>query len=76
MLRSKRQNANNVNVRPFFGMIKVWKVSWSIMGNILAVSQGDNKVSLWKVRFLHLGAHPGNKIFYARFFRSLSIESG
>jgi protein transport protein SEC13 len=26
----------------------VWKVSWSVMGNILAVSQGDNKVSLWK----------------------------
>jgi len=27
---------------------KCWRVSWSIMGNILAVSQGDNKVSLWK----------------------------
>jgi protein transport protein SEC13 len=27
---------------------KVWRVSWSIMGNILAVSQGDNKVSMWK----------------------------
>jgi len=27
---------------------KVWKLSWSVMGNILAVSQGDNKVSLWK----------------------------
>lgn len=27
---------------------KVWRVSWSPMGNILAVSQGDNKVSLWK----------------------------
>jgi len=27
---------------------KVWKVSWSPMGNVLAVSQGDNKVSLWK----------------------------
>jgi protein transport protein SEC13 len=27
---------------------KVWKASWSVMGNILAVSQGDNKVSLWK----------------------------
>jgi protein transport protein SEC13 len=26
----------------------VWKLSWSVMGNILAVSQGDNKVSLWK----------------------------
>ncbi len=26
----------------------VWRVSWSLMGNILAVSGGDNKVSLWK----------------------------
>jgi protein transport protein SEC13 len=27
---------------------KVWRVSWSLMGNLLAVAQGDNKVSLWK----------------------------
>lgn len=27
---------------------KVWSVSWSVMGNILAVSHGDNQVSLWK----------------------------
>lgn len=26
----------------------VWHVSWSVMGNILAVSCGDNKVTLWK----------------------------
>ncbi|ELU11906.1 hypothetical protein CAPTEDRAFT_192936 [Capitella teleta] len=26
----------------------VWSVSWSVTGNILAVSGGDNKVSLWK----------------------------
>lgn len=26
----------------------VWNVSWSLNGNILAVSGGDNKVSLWK----------------------------
>ncbi|KAK2184986.1 hypothetical protein NP493_248g01029 [Ridgeia piscesae] len=26
----------------------VWHVSWSITGNILAVSGGDNKVSMWK----------------------------
>lgn len=26
----------------------VWRVSWSVTGNILAVSCGDNKVSLWK----------------------------
>lgn len=26
----------------------VWRVSWSTIGNILAVSSGDNKISLWK----------------------------
>lgn len=26
----------------------VWHVSWSVMGNILAVSCGENRVSLWK----------------------------
>lgn len=26
----------------------IWHVSWSVTGNILAVSGGDNKVSLWK----------------------------
>lgn len=26
----------------------VWRVSWSITGNLLAVSSGDHKVSLWK----------------------------
>lgn len=26
----------------------VWRVSWSLSGNVLAVSSGDNKVSLWK----------------------------
>lgn len=26
----------------------VWHVSWSITANILAVSGGDNKVTLWK----------------------------
>jgi hypothetical protein len=25
-----------------------WRVSWSLSGNVLAVSTGDNKVSLWK----------------------------
>lgn len=25
-----------------------WRVSWSITGNVLAVSGADNKVSLWK----------------------------
>lgn len=26
----------------------VWRVSWSITGNVLAVSCADNKVTLWK----------------------------
>jgi protein transport protein SEC13 len=26
----------------------VWRVSWSITGNILSVAGGDNKVTLWK----------------------------
>lgn len=26
----------------------IWNVSWSLTGNILAVSGGDNKVSLWR----------------------------
>ncbi|KAK3820309.1 MAG: WD40 repeat-like protein [Benniella sp.] len=26
----------------------VWRVSWSLSGNILAVSCGDNKITLWK----------------------------
>lgn len=26
----------------------VWNVSWSLNGNILAVSGGDNKITLWK----------------------------
>ena len=26
----------------------VWRLSWSVTGTILAVSSGDNKVSLWK----------------------------
>lgn len=26
----------------------VWRVSWSISGNVLAVSCGDGKITLWK----------------------------
>lgn len=26
----------------------VWRVSWSVSGNVLAVSCGDGKISLWK----------------------------
>lgn len=28
--------------------VVLWRVSWSLSGNILAVSGGDNKVTLWK----------------------------
>ena len=28
----------------------IWRVSWSLSGNVLAVSGGDNKVTLWKER--------------------------
>lgn len=28
--------------------VPAWKVSWSVAGNILAVSDGNNAVSLWK----------------------------
>jgi protein transport protein SEC13 len=28
----------------------VWRVSWSLSGNVLAVSGADNKVTLWKER--------------------------
>jgi protein transport protein SEC13 len=27
-----------------------WRVSWSLTGNVLAVSTGNNKVTLWKER--------------------------
>jgi protein transport protein SEC13 len=26
----------------------IWRVSWSLSGNILAVTCGDNKVTLWR----------------------------
>jgi protein transport protein SEC13 len=26
----------------------IWRVSWSLAGNLLAVSCGDNKITLWK----------------------------
>lgn len=28
--------------------VPVWKLSWSVAGNILAVSDGNNAVTLWK----------------------------
>jgi len=41
-------NANwTFKVLPKFPDV-VWRASWSVTGNILAVASGDNKVSLWK----------------------------
>jgi len=37
----------NKKILPKFPDV-VWRVSWSVTGNILAVSGGDNKVTLWK----------------------------
>jgi protein transport protein SEC13 len=31
----------------------VWRVSWSLTGNILAISSGDNVVTLWKENLEH-----------------------
>ncbi|KAJ6555505.1 protein transporter SEC13 [Mycena sp. CBHHK59/15] len=31
----------------------VWRVSWSLAGNLLAVSCGDGKVTLWKENYYH-----------------------
>ena len=31
----------------------VWRVSWSITGNVLAVSTGDQEVTLWKESLDH-----------------------
>lgn len=46
-----------LKAEPFADVI--WRVSWSIAGNILAVSCGDNKVTLWKENvdgeFLQIG---------------------
>ncbi|XP_023240973.1 protein SEC13 homolog [Centruroides sculpturatus] len=39
-------NWTNITLHTFDDV--VWQVSWSITGNILAVSAGDNKISLWK----------------------------
>ena len=42
------------NTKPWSSMFMknfdapVWRVSWSVTGNVLAVSTGDHKVSLWK----------------------------
>ncbi len=29
-----------------------WRVSWSQSGNVLAVSTGDNRISLWKEKLV------------------------
>tara|TARA_R110002050_G_scaffold29071_4_gene74939 strand:+ start:700 stop:948 length:249 start_codon:yes stop_codon:yes gene_type:complete len=37
----------------------VWRVSWSITGNILAVTSGENSVTLWKEELEETGAGAG-----------------
>jgi protein transport protein SEC13 len=40
----------------------VWRVSWSVTGNVLAVSSGDHKVTLWKEtldkKWMYVSRHP------------------
>lgn len=43
---SKNWKEKLLKSEPFTDVI--WRVSWSASGNILAVSGGDNKVTLWK----------------------------
>eukprot|EP00163_Fabomonas_tropica_P008562 TRINITY_DN1829_c1_g1_i1.p1 TRINITY_DN1829_c1_g1~~TRINITY_DN1829_c1_g1_i1.p1 ORF type:complete len:310 (+),score=64.82 TRINITY_DN1829_c1_g1_i1:384-1313(+) len=45
--RENDQSGWSKKVLPSFGSV-VYGVSWSPMGNILAVASGDNKVTLWK----------------------------
>jgi protein transport protein SEC13 len=41
----------------------VWRVSWSVTGNVLAVSAGDHKVTLWKEtldkKWMYVAIHGG-----------------
>lgn len=41
-------NASNWNCETIDIEITAWRCSWSMAGNVLAVSGGDNRVSLWK----------------------------
>ncbi|KAI5847708.1 WD40-repeat-containing domain protein [Morchella snyderi] len=43
---SENGNTWTKKVIPFETVL--WRVSWSLSGNVLAVSGGDNKVTLWK----------------------------
>jgi hypothetical protein len=33
--------------------VGIWRVSWSVTGNLLAVSSGENTVTLWKESLDH-----------------------
>lgn len=44
--KSKKWEKTELRSQPFPDI--VWRLSWSLSGNILAVSGGDNKVTLWK----------------------------
>jgi len=45
---SPNSSAGSLNATPGKFPDVVWRVSWSLAGNILAVSCGDGKVTLWK----------------------------
>ncbi|KAJ3058057.1 GTPase-activating protein S13, partial [Podochytrium sp. JEL0797] len=51
----------------------VWRVSWSTAGNILAVSCGDNKVTMWKENLEGEFAQIGEANEAIAFFYLLSI---
>jgi len=45
---SDAANSTQWNVKVLQFEAAVWRVSWSLSGNVLAASGGDNKVTLWK----------------------------
>ncbi|KAK0641246.1 WD40-repeat-containing domain protein [Cercophora newfieldiana] len=45
---SDAANPSQWNVKVLMFDAAVWRVSWSLSGNVLAASGGDNKVTLWK----------------------------
>ncbi|KAK4444663.1 WD40-repeat-containing domain protein [Podospora aff. communis PSN243] len=45
---SDAANPSQWNVKVLHFEAAVWRVSWSLSGNVLAASGGDNKVTLWK----------------------------
>jgi len=53
-VQSDRKTWSKEEIRdPIFQNTSIWRVSWSTAGNILAVSSGDNTVTLWKENLEH-----------------------